>query len=92
MQFEEVPKRKRIIDFFPEEKKVPQKKKRGAAKKDDEKKKRHRISTYLTDKQYKRIRTCLRQKPSEWRFGKRLARQINRLLFSIYKRHISNWL
>lgn len=26
MQFEEVPKRKRIIDFFPEEKEVPQKK------------------------------------------------------------------
>lgn len=33
MPFEEVPKRKRIIDFFPEEKEVPQKKKRGAAKK-----------------------------------------------------------
>lgn len=48
-------KKKRIIDFFPEEKEVPQKKKRGAAKKDDEKKKRHRISTYLTDKQYKQF-------------------------------------
>lgn len=55
MAFEDVPRRKKIIDFFPEEKEEPQKKRRGAAKKADEKKKRHRISTYLTDKQYKQF-------------------------------------
>lgn len=55
MYSDDIPKRRRIIDFFPDENTEPTKKKRGAAKKAEEKKKRHRISTYLTDKQYKRF-------------------------------------
>lgn len=55
MYFEDIPKKRKIIDFFPDDKPEPTKKKRGAAKKADEKKKRHRISTYLTDKQYKQF-------------------------------------
>ena len=48
-------KKKDHWTFSPKKRKCLKKKKRGAAKKDDEKKKRHRISTYLTDKQYKQF-------------------------------------
>lgn len=62
MPLETLPQQKRIFDFFPEENPDPRRKKRGAAKKDDKKKLRHRVSTYLTDKQYKQfIAYCEKQ-------------------------------
>lgn len=63
MEFEEIPRRRKIQDFFPEETSRPKRKTRIS----EERQKRHKVDTYLDDADWQSLRSyCDRtdEKPS----------------------------
>lgn len=63
MEFEELPKRRKIQDFFPEEKPRPKRKTRI----EEKKQKRHKVDTYLDDADWQALQSYCQaadEKPS----------------------------